>query len=421
MLTEQEVAELAETFSRPEEIRALLDQIGLTPGQAPGGLGALSALMYWGEVNRELGKGLLPNGADAIRQAVRRRYPHNTVFGDGGAGASRHLTVPTSQAEDAEEADRPSSPYQADPNPTSPKQMKHWSWEHPRGRWLAGAVVVLVSVIVLVTVFNTREGPDPGPRTGGPSTGAPSPSGPPVGGPPTSTTGGEGGTAASGVQDSITSPADGAAVGPWIQASGTSRGLQTGHGLMLMMLVVDLGTYYPWHPLVVEPDGSWKGVIYVGGGANDGTSRELSLVALTPAGLAAIDDYYRRQGASDAVVGIASNQMSADMRVVDSVRITRGPDATSPRLRPVSGPTGDRDLDHFCQWLGDQKAYPAQGYQVAWDTWRCERNGDPAVNDGDPAINMVQACQWAHPDLPIADARPDDENDAQSWKCYALE
>ncbi len=87
------------------------------------------------------------------------------------------------------------------------------------------------------------------------------------------------------------------------------------------------------------------------------------------------------------------------------------------------GSLGGLNMWAYCLSEG----YPAVGYRkgtiegegAAWDNWVCQQGSEQLAPVGDELIDLDEACRWqfGRPDVV---ARPDDENHAWSWGCFAV-
>lgn len=75
------IAELARVFDSEAKARHLVESAGIDPVLLSP-WGNLAPLDYWRTVAREIDKGLVPNGTEALLDAALRAYPHNPVFGE---------------------------------------------------------------------------------------------------------------------------------------------------------------------------------------------------------------------------------------------------------------------------------------------------------------------------------------------------
>ncbi|MEX5633092.1 effector-associated domain EAD1-containing protein [Parafrankia sp. FMc2] len=82
-LGEEEVVALSVAYYEPATVRILLERVGIPLRRQPSWVG--SPQLYWHEVNRLLGAGLLVDGRRRLLRAAAADYPANRVF----AGAAR--------------------------------------------------------------------------------------------------------------------------------------------------------------------------------------------------------------------------------------------------------------------------------------------------------------------------------------------
>lgn len=84
-LTDAEISELAAVFSDRIAASILLESIGLERGRQPGWATA-NANLFWHEVARMLGAGVVADGTSRLLAAAHTLFPYNAVFASGAGG-----------------------------------------------------------------------------------------------------------------------------------------------------------------------------------------------------------------------------------------------------------------------------------------------------------------------------------------------